>query len=179
MPEIEIRPISKNDLPALASIDARYETSHVWQLERITDETQVTVRLRLARLPRSVRVDYPRPSSLITPEWMAQAFVLAAYLHEQPVGFVRTSERITPNTIWITDLVVKESERHQGIATALILAVHDWALHRNIKMISIEMQSKNYPAIQLAHKLGYEFSGYIDHYYSNHDIAIIFSGSVR
>ncbi|MEN6523238.1 MAG: GNAT family N-acetyltransferase [Anaerolineaceae bacterium] len=179
MPEIEIRPIKKSDLPALARMDARYETSHVWQLERVTDETQVTVSLRLARLPRNVRVDYPKPSSSINQEWMDQALVLAAYLQDEPVGFVRTSERIVPNTIWITDLVVKEDERRQGIATALVLAVHDWALHRNIKLITIEMQSKNYPGIQLAHKLGYEFSGYIDHYYSNRDIAIIFSGSVR
>jgi RimJ/RimL family protein N-acetyltransferase len=41
------------------------------------------------------------------------------------------------------------------------------------------MQSKNHPAIQLAHKLGFEFCGYNDHYFSNQDIALFFSRPLR
>ncbi len=179
MPEIEIRPAQKSDLPALVNLDARYETTHVWQLERAIDDNQVAVSFRLARLPRSVKVDYPRSPALITPEWLSQSMVLAAIYAGNVVGYVRLSEKIAQNTIWITDLVVNDRLRRQGIATVLVLAAQDWGASRNIKRISIEMQSKNYPAIQLSHKLGYEFSGYIDHYYPNHDIAIIFSGIIR
>jgi ribosomal protein S18 acetylase RimI-like enzyme len=43
----------------------------------------------------------------------------------------------------------------------------------------LDMQSKNYPAIRLAQKMGFVFSGYSDHYYPNQDIALFFSLDVR
>jgi RimJ/RimL family protein N-acetyltransferase len=36
------------------------------------------------------------------------------------------------------------------------------------------MQSKNYPAIALARKLGFSYSGYSDRYYADQDIALFF-----
>jgi hypothetical protein len=41
------------------------------------------------------------------------------------------------------------------------------------------MQSKNYPAVHMAMKLGYEFSGYQDHFYANGDIALFFTRYLR
>jgi hypothetical protein len=40
------------------------------------------------------------------------------------------------------------------------------------------MQSKNYPAMMLAQKHGYEFCGYNDRYYPNQDIALVFGRSI-
>jgi ribosomal protein S18 acetylase RimI-like enzyme len=37
------------------------------------------------------------------------------------------------------------------------------------------MQTKNFPAINLAQRLGFDYCGYIDHYYPNRDIAIFFT----
>ena len=42
----------------------------------------------------------------------------------------------------------------------------------------MEMQPKNYPAIQFAYKLGFEFSGYNDQYYRDQEIAIFFSSFI-
>jgi len=36
------------------------------------------------------------------------------------------------------------------------------------------MTSKNYAAIRLSQKLGFEFCGYNDHYYLTQDIALFF-----
>jgi RimJ/RimL family protein N-acetyltransferase len=41
------------------------------------------------------------------------------------------------------------------------------------------MQPKNYPAIQLALKLGFELCGFNDRYYANHEIGIFFAKSLR
>jgi ribosomal protein S18 acetylase RimI-like enzyme len=43
----------------------------------------------------------------------------------------------------------------------------------------LEMQPKNYPAIQLAQKLGFDFCGYNDRYYANRDIALFFAKGLR
>ena len=42
-----------------------------------------------------------------------------------------------------------------------------------------EMQSKNYPGISMANKLGYEFCGYSDRYYTNQDIALFFAKRIQ
>ena len=179
MPEIQILPAESKDLPELSQLKGSYETSHVWQLDRVIEDFHINVNLRLSRLPRSLKVDYPRPSSTICAEWLEDCLVLVARWNGKIVGYIRLNDKMVPNTIWVTDLVVEGRLRRQGIATALILAVQDWALQRGTKCISIEMQSKNHPAIKMVQKLGYEFSGYIDHYYSNHDIAVIFSSFIR
>jgi hypothetical protein len=43
----------------------------------------------------------------------------------------------------------------------------------------LEMQPKNHAAISMAQKLGFDLCGYNDRYYSNRDIALFFSRSVR
>ena len=86
---------------------------------------------------------------------------------------------MAPNTTWVTDLVVLRRQRRQGIGTALLLASQDWALQKKNRRIILEMQPKNFPAISLAQKLGFDLCGYNDHYYTNQDIALFFSKWLR
>jgi hypothetical protein len=41
------------------------------------------------------------------------------------------------------------------------------------------MQPKNYPAICLAQKLGFDLCGYNDRYFANQDIALFFAKNLR
>ena len=50
-----------------------------------------------------------------------------------------------------------------------------WMEQHNKGQLVLEMQSKNYPAICLAIKLGFEFCGYNDRYYQNQDIVLFFA----
>jgi hypothetical protein len=43
----------------------------------------------------------------------------------------------------------------------------------------LEMQSRNYPAIQMAKRMGFEFCGFQDLYYANRDLALFFMRPVR
>jgi GNAT superfamily N-acetyltransferase len=81
-----------------------------------------------------------------------------------------------PITTWVLDLAVQPSIRRQGIGTALVLAALEWtgAQTKSQRMI-LGMQTKNYPAINLALRMGFDYCGYIDHYYPNRDIAIFFT----
>jgi GNAT superfamily N-acetyltransferase len=88
-------------------------------------------------------------------------------------------ENIAPLTAWVTDLVVIRRLRRQGIGSALLLSAQDWARGRGCFRLVLEMQPKNYPAICLAQKLGFDLCGYNDRYYTNHDIALFFAKSVR
>lgn len=179
MPEIEIRPTISSDLIELVRLEHAYQTPYVWQMERIIDEGQVSVNFREVRLPRAVRVDYPRPPELLRQEWSQRLEMLTATHQGVPVGYIRLEDHFAPGTVWVTDMVVRLDQRRNGIGTALLLAAQQWSLQRKLKRIVISMQSKNYPAICMAEKLGYEFCGYSDNFYVNRDIALFFAQFLR
>jgi ribosomal protein S18 acetylase RimI-like enzyme len=179
MPAIEIRPTMVNDLPLLSTIDHSFETLYTWQMDRSIDESQVVVNFREIRLPRPVRVEYPRPLSFFSAEGFQESVMLSALLNGTPVGYLRLKEELEPRTAWVKDVAVRTEVRRQGIASVLVLAAQDWAAQRNLKRVIIEMQSKNVAAIRMAAKLGYEFCGYNDHYYSSQNIALFFGRYLR
>lgn len=184
MPEIEIRPAIEEDIPILVDLDHHYVSDYAWQMEishaeALTGEgSQVQASFRQIRLPRSVRVDYPRQPKILIDDWAQRSGLLVATLEKIPVGYTSLMLGIAPLTTWVTDLVVKRRLRRQGIGTALLLAAHDWGVQHNSRNLVLEMQSKNYPAIQLAQKLGFDFCGYNDRYFANHDIALFFAKSL-
>jgi len=175
MPEIEIRPANSADIPVLMALEHGYTSDHVWQIDIQHGEGQVSVALRETRLPRSVRVETPYRGQKLADDWSRRAAVLTATLEKQPVGYVSLRTDIVPATAWIDDFTVLRRVRRQGIGTALVLSAQTWASQHDCRRMIIEMQSKNYPAISLAQKLGYDFSGYHERYFGNLDIALFFS----
>ena len=185
MPEIIIRPITAGDLPELLAIDHDYVSDHVWQLNVQKDtgsspeDNQVTVVFRQLQLPRSVHVAYPRSTNRLLEEASQSDDILAAVLAGELVGYIRLRLNIAPMTAWATDLAVKRRYRKQGIGSGLVLAGQDWGRQQGSHRMVLEMQPKNYPAICLAQKLGFDLCGYNDRYYPNHDIALFFAKTIR
>lgn len=179
MPEIEIRPAMNSDISSLVELEHYYHTQHVWQVDRTIEEGQVSIHFRDVRLPRQVKVEYPRSPKWLADGWKGQAGLLVALMNSIPVGYITLSEQLSASTAWVRDLVVGEGVRRKGIGSALILAGQDWAGQRGYRRMILELQSKNYPALCLATRLGYEFCGYHDHYYANQDIALFFARYLR
>ncbi len=185
MPEIEIRPPTSVEIPKLLDIDHDYVSDHVWQMEVQQESGQkpsdlmVEIIFRQLKLPRSVRVEYPRQPCELTNDWKDRSCLLVALLKGEVVGYTSMMLTIAPHTSWMTDLVIMRRIRRQGIGSALVLAGQDWARHKRCLRMVMEMQPKNFPAICLAQKLGYDLCGYNDHYFPNQDIALFFSKSLR
>ena len=179
MPEIEIRAATAEDIPELSAIDHNYTTEFVQQMEIQVDEKRVGVTFREVRLPRSVRVDYPRQLSSQLEDWASCSGVLVALLDGELVGYASLRLDLVPRTTWVTDLAVRRRARRQGIGSSLILAAQEWGSEHDSRYLTLEMQPKNYPAIQMAHKLGFDFCGYNDRYYTNRDIALFYTKSLR
>jgi len=175
MPEIEIRPAVSADIPSLLQLEHDFKTSYVWQMERQFLEGQVTINFREIRLPRTVRVEYPHSRNGFTEHWKEYSAVIVAVHQGEPVAYINIVEQTIPATGWVTDLVVRDNLRRQGVGTALILAAERWAQQHKLRNLTLEMQSKNFPAIRLAMKLGFEFTGFNDHFYKNQDIALFFT----
>jgi ribosomal protein S18 acetylase RimI-like enzyme len=180
MPEIEIRPAIAEDIPVLVGIEHDYTSDYVWQMEiQQPDEGQIGVSFRQVRLPRTVKVEYPRSVKLQNEEWIKRSGILVATLAGDVIGYLGLMLDIAPLTTWVTDLAVSRRMRRKGIGSALVLAGMAWGIQHDSHRLVLEMQPKNYPAICMAKKLGFEFCGYHDRYYPNHDIALFFSKVVR
>lgn len=179
MPEISIRTAIATDIPRLMALNHNYSSDHVWQMELHRQEEKIGIAFREVRLPRSVQVKYPRTPQMLADEWTHRSVMLVALIEENPVGYIGMVQNMTPLSTWVTDLAVSMPLRRQGIGTALVLAGQKWAGDRYSRRLVLEMQPKNYPGIRMAQKLGYDFSGYSDRYYANHDIALFFSKWLR
>ena len=178
MPEIEIRPFHQADLPDLMTIQLDYLSSRVWQFNRAAGDGDVGGVFREARLPREARIEYPRTVREIF-SGHGQDVYLAALLDGAAVGYLRLSDQVAPRTVWAKDLAVRADLRRRGIGAALLLAGLDWTAEGGFHRMVVEMQSKNAPAVALVRKLGFEFCGYHDQFYSNQDIALFFTRPVK
>jgi len=179
MPEIEIRPALSTDFEYFSQINLSNRCEYVWQMDRLIEEGQFTVRFREIRLPRSIQVEHPHPVESLQKVAQAAGGMLAAVLQGMPVGYIILDESMVPSGVWVRNLAVAEEHRRQGIGSALMIYAQEWAIQRRFKKIILETQSKNYPAIRMAIKLGFELSGYNDRYYANQDIALFFSRLLR
>jgi ribosomal protein S18 acetylase RimI-like enzyme len=179
MPEIEIHAVRTEDFNSLAAFEHGYYSEYVWQMGMEVDKASASANFRCVRLPRRVFVPYPRQKEFIFRDDDDVEAFLVAELGSRAVGYIKVIGENDSKTACVTDLVVSAPMRRQGIASGLILAAMDLITNRQFRLLILEMQSKNYPGIELANKLGFNFCGFRDHYYQNQDLAIFFSRFTR
>lgn len=173
--QVSLRAATEEDLPALMGLDHGYSTDYVWQMEIDSAAPRMGARFRETRLPRPMQVVYPRPKDALLTFWKDRSFFLLAEHEGQPLGYAAVAGSLAPATAWVTDVVVAASQRRKGVGGRLVLGVQSWAREHGHQRLVLEMQSKNHPAIKMAQKLAFEFSGYNDRYYDNQDIVLFFA----
>jgi len=174
MSNLEIRPLTPQDIPHLERIDHSYHTDFVWQMEVNLEEKDITIRFKEVKLPRSMRVEYPKSSDNFTDRLEDCEWTFVAHRDGEPVGYATVAFGNSKALGIISDIVVLRRVRRQGVGSALVLSIQTGLTQQGFNHIQLEMQSKNHPAISLANKLGYEFCGYSDRFYPNQDIALFF-----
>jgi GNAT superfamily N-acetyltransferase len=179
MDPFAVRPAVSTDIPRLMELDHSYSTDHVWQMALQPGAPSVEVAFREVRLPRPMRVAYPRRIERLADEWTDRSVVMVAEADQRPVGYLALAPAPAPEAMWITDLVVDPAHRRQGLGRRLLGEAIGWSRARAQSRLFFEMQSKNYGAIQLAQKMGFVFSGYSDFFYPNEDISLFFSFDLR
>ena len=172
--EIDIRPLAPQDIPFLQNIDHSYHTDYAWQMEVSLDVMDIHIRFKEVRLPRSMRVDYPRKVEDLGSVFESRDFTYVAHKEDEVIGYASVITGTSKSLGMITDLAVLRRYRKQGGGSALVLAVQSWLSQKGYEQVQLEMQSKNHPGISLANKLGFDFCGYSDRYYANKDIALFF-----
>ena len=177
MTNVKIRPALPPDLPRCLMLDPSYATDYVWQMDSHANahDGQITVAFRSVKLPRTMRVAYPRDHTLLSAGWHACDALLIAEDANSLVGYATLMKRVPQSTVWVNDLVVAKGARRTGVGSALLKAVAYWGHDQQLKWLILEMQTKNYPAISFCQKHGMTFCGFNDRHFANQDIALFFA----
>ncbi|MBC7810453.1 MAG: GNAT family N-acetyltransferase [Burkholderiales bacterium] len=202
-----IRDALESDLEACAGIDHRYETDYVWQMSVAETTGERQVMFKTERLPRTMEVAYPCDSdrlslSLADDECFLVAVTRTVMLptprgeddiedeyddehldtavtEETVLGYLTMRRDTLHHSALVHEIVVARGLRRHRIATRLLKAARRWAQEYDLLQMTIETQTKNYPAILFCQQAGFTFCGFNDHYFPNQDIALFFSQSLR
>ncbi len=163
------------DLRQCVTLDPHYSTKHVWQMSRREENGAVMIDFRPVRLPRPMRVRYPHDPNHLWNDWRQWNHFLIAEDDGYVRGYLGLLVYPGENKGWIRDLVVGSAFRQQGVGTSLLRHAMHWATESKLGQVTVELQSKNYPAIRFLQKHGFQFCGFDESYYSNLDVALFFS----
>lgn len=180
-----VRSATPADLTACLSIDTSYQSNQVWQmrLQRgdvlAEGEEGLFVVFRPMRLPRALALDVPGQKERLTAGWQRRALMLVAEVEGVVQGYVGVDTRAGQRLGWIDVLAIAPQKRRQGWATRLLREVFSWGQAHGLRALVLETQARNAPAIALAQRLGFAFSGYHEQYYEEAEVALFFTYAFR
>lgn len=170
-----VRRAFEEDLEACADLDVAVETDRVWQMEERSAGSELHITFRQARLPRPMRVGYPRDRSRLIDEWQRDECFLVASLGAEVLGFIDVRLGPRDGLGWVHHLVVARAHRRHGVATRLVQAGVDWGRRAGLRQLILESPTKNYPALCFCQRLGCTFCGFNDQLYTSQDIGVFFA----
>lgn len=176
---LTVRDAIDADLAVCQQLDLSYETEYAWQMDVRDEEGAIVVGFRTVRLPRLMRVVYPRDPQGISPESLQKDQFLVAETSGVVCGYLLMRIDLGRATAWITDLAIGRPWRRKKIGSALLMEAYNRVQARDIQRLTVETQTKNYPGIAFCQKNGLTFCGFNDRYYPNQDIALFFGQNVR
>ncbi len=84
---------------------------------------------------------------------------LSAMIDNQPTGVLIAEKREWNNSVWIEKLQVADEFRHKGVGSYMMREFAELAGMQSYRIIYLETQNTNYPAIQFCKKNGFEITG--------------------
>jgi GNAT superfamily N-acetyltransferase len=169
-----IRPAIMADIDGCRLLVHDYLTDHVWQMQVQESSSQVGITFQEVRLPRHMKVVYPRNLAQLTEDLQRDEGFFVAELDGEVRGYVDLVAQPWQRMVRVVNLGVDHDYRRRGIGTALMRRAREWTVEQGARALLAEMTTKNYPAISFYRKLGFQFCGFNDHYYPNQDIALFF-----
>lgn len=176
---VYIRNARPADLEVCATLEHSIVTDHAWRMEERERGGGVTVSFKPIRLPRQVRVPYPRQGESLTTGWEQCDLFLIAGQDDRICGYVTARALPGHGLAWIQDLVVEPVFRRQGLGRQLLQRATSWALEMGLCRSVAELHTRNYPGIRFCRSCGMTFCGYHDRHWRTQDIAVLFGQSLR
>jgi len=170
---LAIRQIDVTQFPNGKKVLYAYETTTYYQIKNdktdngwvFTMQEQSFPQLFVKKLEEELFDEYKDGSNYYVADWNGEE---AAVLVIQHIEW--------NNTLLIHDLYVYEQFKRLGIGSKLITFAKERAHELDVRAITLETQTSNYPAIQFYLKHGFQLVGFNTISYSNEDVK---NGEVR
>lgn len=172
---MQIRRAIMGDADRCRLLDGSYQTDYVWHIIEKKAESRTEVVLERIRLPRAIEAVYPCGLADLANECRTSECFLVADQMTQVMGCLDLRVHRWSLTAWVEYCVVDRSYRGQGVGANLVQSAEIWAHSARMKQITIPVQTKNDHANSFCLKRGYRFSGYIDRYFYNDDIGLLYT----
>jgi len=148
-----------------------YTSDSHYRAELVEDEEGFSFRFTKELLPEVL--DRDCCDTLFQPYWSGVT-AYGVFENEQdhdPYAVLELAREEWNNRLVITQLLVSPEKRGQGIGRKLIELAVDIAEKEDFRLITLETQTCNIPAIEFYKKCGFKFAGTNLHFYSNDDIS--------
>ncbi|HEY8749167.1 MAG TPA: GNAT family N-acetyltransferase [Tepidisphaeraceae bacterium] len=172
---MEIRAIRPPDLDRLIDIDGTIESSSYLHVDHAGEGLAISWKLQERPL-REKRIDRNQPTdevSFLMKQLVAGAEEGIALLaeHEQ-INIATLIARLDPEhqTMQVIDLRIDFEHRRQGLGSAMIYQVIAESRSREMRAVSAQTRTNNFPAAQFLAKSGFDLSGLDVRRHTNHDL---------
>lgn len=137
-----------------------YESDQIYNLTLNSDENSFLFKLALENLKEKYVKDYETTSEDIDEynNIVLEGNSLGAYNNEL-VGVAICEEHKWNNSLYLSNLIVSQKDRQKGIGKLLIQNIIEHAKNRNFRLIELETQNTNVPAIKFYQKQGFKITG--------------------
>jgi streptothricin acetyltransferase len=171
---IEIRPLASLSADQVHEIGGGYTSParYIVRKAESVESTVITLELTpldspyVKRWEQSDEEEWARYQ-----QFVARGYSLGAYEGEDLVSFALNEPRRWNGTLWVWEFHVAESHRRRGIGRQLMEAVVDKARQTGFRVVGLETQSTNIPAISFYRAVGFEIDALDLSLYTNTDAA--------
>ncbi|MDR3026416.1 GNAT family N-acetyltransferase [Chryseobacterium sp.] len=172
---MEIRKLQKqtND-PSVNWGHNGYTTDRIYSVSSIEFGGSFEFNLKEKTLPytkswETTSEEFEELNSLIE-----QKSSFGAFIGEDLAGWIISEHRTWNNSLYIENILIDEKHRRQGIGIMLIKSAIKEARRLNCRVIELETQNTNYPAIQFYRRMGFNITGLNTRLYNNPDEIALF-----
>jgi ribosomal protein S18 acetylase RimI-like enzyme len=172
---MEIRAITVKDLPALSDIDSTVHSTEYLHVDRSGEGliAQWKIEPRPLREPRSIRRDLTDEQRFDIKQIVTgveEGIALLAEHDGQIVAAAVAKQDDSAGVLRLIDVRVDFDFRRQGLGSAMLFQIIQFARERELRAVSAHTQADNFSVLQLFAKLGFEPTGLDTHLLSNHDL---------
>jgi ribosomal protein S18 acetylase RimI-like enzyme len=163
---ISVRELARNEAPR-SRLLYDYVTSSYYSLSILKETESWRMELSLKYLEKPLVKSYEQE---LFAEYVEEPMVFEALLDGEGVGWIELGFQKWNNRMRVWEFLVREGFRRRGIGAFMMRHAVQVAKERGARMLVLETQTCNVPAIIFYLKQGFELIGFDCAAYSNEDI---------
>ena len=172
---MEIRPVRPPDLDRLIDIDGTIQSHQYLHVEAAGEGLAATWKLEERPL-RQKRMERNQPTDDM--QFLLKQVVtgvedgIALLAEHEQINVALLLAKAEPQfgTLRVLDLRVDYEHRREGVGSAMMYQVISEAKNNDLRAVSVETRTDNFPAAQFLSKCGFDLAGLDSRRLSNHDL---------